>query len=286
MRAKRVVCCSWHTVSLHYNHSIHHSVPTVSVILFDHSNAVATVTINRPDKLNALNADVLRHLWETLLGIQANADIRAVVITGAGSKAFVAGADIAELHQNNEQTGRQFAEHGQRVFTLIENLGKPVIAAVNGFALGGGCELAMACHIRFASENAVFGQPEINLGIIPGYGGTQRLPRIVGTAKALELILSGDRIDAAEAHRLGLVNRVLKQESLLNDSLTFASSLADKAPLALRACLEATQSSATSSLRDGLDIEARMFGATCGTEDFLEGTKAFLEKRQATFVGR
>lgn len=258
----------------------------MSAVTVETIDAVAIVTIHRPDKLNALNQEVLQLLWDTFLQLQANSAIRAVVITGSGSKAFVAGADISELHQNDAISGRRFAEFGQRVFNLIENLGKPVIAAVNGFALGGGCELAMACHIRFASENAVFGQPEINLGIIPGYGGTQRLPRLIGTAKALELILSGEKVNADEAHRFGLVNRVVPLESLLPHATDFALALAAKAPQALRACLDATRAAAFTSLNDGLTIEAGLFGSTCGTEDFREGTLAFLEKRQPSFSGR
>jgi len=258
----------------------------MSAVVLEQNNAVTTVTINRPDKLNALNSDVLDGLQAAFSSIQTDTTVRAIVLTGAGPKAFVAGADIAELHRNDKTSGRQFAERGQQVFNLIENLGKPVIAAVNGFALGGGCELAMACHLRFASQTAIFGQPEVNLGIIPGYGGTQRLPRLVGTAKALELILSGDRIDASEALRLGLVNRVLPAEELLESALSFAASLAEKAPVALRACLEATQAASDSSIVDGLAIEADMFGNTCDTEDFKEGTRAFLEKRKPEFNGR
>jgi enoyl-CoA hydratase len=247
---------------------------------------VAVVTLNRPDKLNALNAELLEALEATFRMLQANEDVRAVVITGSGPKAFAAGADIAELSSQGAHSGKIFAERGQRVFSLIERLGIPVVAAVNGFALGGGCELAMACHMRFASDNARFGQPEINLGIIPGYGGTQRLPRLVGMAKATELILSGEMIDATEAHRLGLVNRVYPQVELLEATMQFATALAGKAPLALRACLEATQIAGDTSLLEGLHAEASVFGRTCGTSDFAEGTRAFLEKRPASFTGR
>jgi enoyl-CoA hydratase len=247
---------------------------------------VAVVTLNRPDKLNALNAELLEALEATFRMLQGNEDVRAVVITGSGPKAFAAGADISELSSQNAHSGKIFAERGQRVFSLIERLGIPVIAAVNGFALGGGCELAMACHIRFASDNARFGQPEINLGIIPGYGGTQRLPRLVGMAKATELILSGEMIDAQEAHRLGLVNRIYPHAELLEKTHEFATGLAAKAPLALRACLEATQIAGDTSLLEGLHAEASVFGRTCGTEDFAEGTQAFLEKRPASFTGK
>lgn len=256
------------------------------VVLLSVTDGVATVTLNRPDKLNALNAAVLESLESIFRGLQADTSVRAVVVTGSGPKAFAAGADIAELNQQNHHSGRLFAERGQRVFTLIERLGIPVIAAVNGFALGGGCELAMACHMRFASSTARFGQPEINLGIIPGYGGTQRLPRLVGVPKALELILSGDMVNAEEAHRLGLVNRLYAPEELLEQTLAFAHTLASKAPLALRACLEATQLAGDTSQVEGLYAEASIFGRTCGTIDFKEGTQAFLEKRPAAFSGK
>ena len=247
---------------------------------------VAVITLNRPDKLNALNAELLRELHAAITTCQYDPNVRVVVITGSGPKAFAAGADIAELHANDAVGGKLFAERGQAVFTAIERLGKPVIAAVNGFALGGGCELAMACHMRFAADSARFGQPEINLGIIPGYGGTQRLPRLVGLAKAYELILAGDMIDAVEALRIGLVNRVYAAEDLLDQTLAFAQMLAAKAPLALYACLEAAQGSADVSGLEGLYIEASIFGRTCGSEDFKEGTRAFLDKRTPSFHGR
>lgn len=257
-----------------------------SVILVERNDHVAILTLNRPDKLNALNAEVLSTLELILADLKADESVRAVVITGSGPKAFAAGADIAELHEQSAYSGKLFAERGQRVFNAIERFGKPVIAAVNGFALGGGCELAMACHLRFASANAKFGQPEINLGIIPGYGGTQRLPRLVGHAKAMELILSGDMIGADEALRLGLVNRVYDAESLVQQTIAFATSLAGKAPLALYACLEAVQAAGDLSGLEGMYAEAGIFGRTCGTADFKEGTKAFLEKRTAEFNGR
>lgn len=258
----------------------------MSVLLVDSQPGYTVLTLNRPEKLNALNGAVLAELESALLSIRADASVRVVVITGSGEKAFAAGADIAELHANDAYSGTVFAERGQRVFNAIERLGKPVIAAVNGFALGGGCELALACHLRFASEQAQFGQPEINLGIIPGYGGTQRLPRLVGTAKALELILSGDRIPATEAQRLGLVNRIYPIGSLMEEVRAFAAALAAKAPLALAACLEAVQIAGDTSALEGLYTEASLFGRTCGTADFKEGTSAFLEKRVATFSGR
>ena len=258
----------------------------MSTVLLERRGAYAVITLNRPDKLNALNAELLQTLSDVLTEVGADTTIHAVVVTGAGEKAFAAGADIGELHQQDAVGGRLFAERGQRVFNMIERLGKPVIAAVNGFALGGGCELAIACHMRFASEQAQFGQPEINLGIIPGYGGTQRLPRLVGQAKALELILAGDRVSAQEALRIGLVNRLYPHAEVLTQTEAFAAALAAKAPLALYACLEATQSAADTSELEGQYIEASVFGRTCGTSDFKEGTAAFLEKRQPVFSGR
>jgi enoyl-CoA hydratase len=259
---------------------------TNDTVLLAQHDGVATITLNRPDKLNALNADLLDALEHTLRHLQSDATTRVVMIIGSGSKAFAAGADIAQLHAQDAYSGRLFAERGQRVFSLIERFGKPVIAAVNGFALGGGCELAMSCHMRFAADSAKFGQPEINLGIIPGFGGTQRLPRLVGMAKALELILSGEMLTAQEAHRLGLVNRVYPAAELVESTMAFAAGLAAKAPLALRACLEATQAAADTSALEGMHIEASVFGRTCGTQDFTEGTAAFLEKRPAVFTGR
>lgn len=257
----------------------------MNTVLLDRRNGYAWVTLNRPDKLNSLNIELLNDLASVISECQSDANIRAVVITGAGPKAFAAGADISELNSQDGTTGNAFAQRGQRVLNQIEQLGKPVIAAVNGFALGGGCELAMACHMRFASESAKFGQPEINLGIIPGYGGTQRLSRLVGTPKALELILSGDVIAANEALRIGLVNRMLPAADLIAHTEAFAETLTTKAPLALTACLEATQQGASMSLSDGLALEASLFGQTCGTADFKEGTLAFLEKRAPSFKG-
>lgn len=257
----------------------------MNTVLIDRHDGYAVLTLNRPDKLNSLNIELLNDLSSVLRECKEDVGIRVLVITGAGPKAFAAGADIAELHAQDGTTGRSFAERGQSVLSQIEQLGKPVIAAVNGFALGGGCELAMACHMRFAADTARFGQPEINLGIIPGYGGTQRLVRLVGSAKALELILSGDMLSAAEALRLGLVNRVLPGDELLAHTETFAAVLATKAPIALAACLEATRAAGDLSIDDGLALEAEVFGLTCGTADFKEGTLAFLEKRPPAFEG-
>lgn len=256
-----------------------------SVVEATTANGVTTLTLNRPDKLNAINAEVLLALEEEIARVKESDDTRVVVVTGAGPKAFAAGADIAELHDQDASSGKRFAERGQRVFSALERLGKPVIAAVNGFALGGGCELALASHIRFASSSAKFGLPEITLGIIPGYGGTQRLSRIVGQAKAYELILSGAMVRADEALGMGLVNRVVDAEQLMSETIAFAEGLAKQAPLALYGCLEAVQSSNDTSLLEGNFVEASIFGRVCGTADFKEGTLAFLEKREAKFIG-
>lgn len=256
------------------------------VVLVELRDGHAILTINRPEKLNAINMDVLELLERAVRALESNTSVRCIVVTGAGEKAFVAGADIAQLHEQDAHSGRLFAEFGQRVFNAIERSGKPYIAAVNGFALGGGCELAMACHMRFASENAKFGQPEINLGIIPGYGGTQRLPRLIGAPKALELILGGGMISAAEAKELRLVNAVYPQAELMTAVESLAQNLATKAPLALHACLEAVRLATDTALLEGLHAEASIFGRVCGSEDFKEGTQAFLEKRAAQFNGQ
>lgn len=256
-----------------------------NTIQYSVSSGIAVITLNRPDKLNSLNLELLQTLEETINIVDADSNVRCVVVTGQGVKAFAAGADIAELRMNNSQSGQTFAERGQRVFSRIEQLRIPVIAAVNGFALGGGCELALACHLRFASETAKFGQPEINLGIIPGYGGTQRLPRLVGGSKALELILTGDMITAQNALSIGLVDRVMPLDELIDHTMAFARTIADKPPLALQACLESVRLTGSLALKEGLSQEAIMFGRICGTTDFLEGTEAFLQKRSAKFTG-
>ncbi len=240
------------------------------------------VWLNRPDKLNALNAQMLQELQDLFVNIANDASVYAVILSGRG-KAFAAGADIAELHRLNADTGESFAHRGQGVMNAIEQCGKPVIAAVNGYALGGGCELALACHLRFASTKAKFGQPEVNLGIIPGYGGTQRLPRVVGVAIALEMILSGEMIDAEQAARIGLVNRVYPPEQLMEATERFVQLLLQKGQAAIQAALRAVLAARELSLSDGLQFEARAFGQLCGTPDFLEGTAAFLEKRQPRF---
>ncbi len=255
-------------------------------LLFEVKESIATVTINRPDKLNALNHDTMRELKELFTSLKNDDSINVVIVTGAGEKAFVAGADISELNKLEGATGKDFAEAGQSVFNLIENLGKPVIAAVNGFALGGGCELAMACHIRLASQKAKFGQPEVNLGIIPGYGGTQRLPRLINTGRAMEYLLTGDMIDADEAFRIGLVSRVYAHEELSAKALELAKKIISKGQVAVRKVVDAVVSCDELSERDGLLFEADLFGKCCGSEDFKEGTSAFLEKRKPNFKGK
>ncbi|MEW6005056.1 MAG: enoyl-CoA hydratase-related protein [Stygiobacter sp.] len=252
-------------------------------LLYEVNNHVALVTINRPEKLNSLNNETLGELESCFKEIKNDKDVYVVIITGSGEKAFVAGADISELNKLNVISAKAFAEKGQAIFNLIENLGKPIIAAVNGFALGGGCELALACHIRFASDRAKFGQPEVNLGIIPGYGGTQRLTRIVGSGRAAELILSGDLIDAEEAYRIGLVNKIFSPEELLNETKKFAEKISSKGQVAISLALKAIVSCDELSESEGQNLESSLFAICCGTEDFKEGTSAFLEKRKPVF---
>jgi len=259
---------------------------TYSTLLVSTKDRIAVVTINRPDKLNALNAQCKSELKDLFTSLKSNQEVDIVIVTGSGEKAFVAGTDIAELTALNAQSGKEFAEGGQSVFDLIQHLGKPVIAAVNGFALGGGLELALACHIRIASENAKFGQPEVNLGIIPGYGGTQRLPRIVGVSKATEMTLTGNPITAQEALRIGLVTAVVPQSELLPTAESIAKTILGKGQLAIRMSLKAINISMEMPLSEGLKVEAALFGECCSTEDFKEGTKAFLEKRKPEFKGR
>jgi enoyl-CoA hydratase len=255
-------------------------------ILFEIKNHTAVVTVNRPDKLNALNGQTINELEAVFKLIKTNPEVYVVVITGSGEKAFVAGADIAELNKLDIISAKEFSDKGNRVFRAIETLDKPVIAAVNGFALGGGCELALACHIRLASENAKFGQPEVNLGIIPGYGGTQRLAGVINSARALEMILTGDMIGADEAFRIGLVNKVYPQTDLLNKTLEMAEKIAAKGQQAIRFALKAVKATDNISLTEGLNYEASLFALVCGTEDFKEGTTAFLEKRKPVFKHR
>jgi enoyl-CoA hydratase len=259
---------------------------TYETLLCDAANGVATITINRPDKLNALNAACKRELGALFGALGADDSVRAVVLTGSGQKAFMAGTDIAELAALDTVSGKAFAAGGQALFDAVQHLGKPVIAAVNGYALGGGCELALACHVRIAAEHAKFGQPEVNLGIIPGYGGTQRLARIVGHGRAAEMILTGRQVDAREALGIGLVNSVVPADELLPHALAMAASILGKGPVAVRLALEAMNAVFERPLSEGLAVEARLFGDLCGTEDFREGTSAFLEKRKPAFRGR
>ena len=260
---------------------------TFSTLLFDVSDdGIGLVIINRPDKLNALNPIVLSELGTLVHEVESDASVRGLIVTGAGSKAFVAGADIAELVELTREQGIEIARRGQRVLRQLEQLGKPVIAAVNGFALGGGCELAMACHVRFAAPNAKFGLPEVKLGLIPGFGGTVRLPRLVGRGRALELLLSGNMIDAEEAARIGLVNRVVPAASLLDDARTLLRTMLAQGPLAVRLCLQTVDSGLDTSVDQALEIEAAQFGEACASEDKGEGTRAFLEKRAPVFRGR
>jgi len=255
-------------------------------LIVESRNRVGYVRINRPDKLNALNARAKSELEQAFEDFKKNPSVDVVILTGSGEKAFVAGTDIAELTVLNTESGKTFAEGGQGVFNVIENLGKPVIAAVNGYALGGGCELALACHIRIASENARFGQPEVNLGIIPGYGGTQRLARLVGKGRAMEMILTGDQVDAQEALRLGLVNKVVPLPELMKTAESLAQKIVTKGQVAVRLALKAVNMTQETNLTDGQALEASLFGVCCGSEDFKEGTKAFLEKRKPEFKNK
>ena len=259
---------------------------TFDTIVLERDGAVATITINRPKVLNALNSRTLDELRRAVLDLKQDAEVRVVILTGAGEKSFVAGADINELAVQTPTSGREHALAGQHVFDLIENLGKPVIAAINGYALGGGCELAMACTLRIAADTAKLGQPEISLGLIPGYAGTQRLPRLVGKAKALEMILTGAPIGAGEALRIGLVNRVVSAADLMTDARTLAAQLAANAPIAMRYIVNAINRGAEMPFADACQYEAALFGLVASTEDMREGTKAFLEKRKAEFKGR
>ena len=246
---------------------------------------IFTITVNRPEKLNALDKLVMHDLDEVLTEVETNEAIRGVIITGAGPKSFVAGADISEFQGLDHGQGMDLARRGQEIFFKIENCTKPVIAAVNGFALGGGCELAMACHFRIASENAKFGQPEVNLGLIPGYGGTQRLVQLIGKGRALELLMTGNMIDAQTALNYGLVNYVLPQEELLNKANSIMEVIISKAPYAISKCIAAANAVFEVS-KNGYEVELEAFGDCFETEDMQEGTKAFLEKRKPVFTGK
>jgi enoyl-CoA hydratase len=255
-------------------------------LLVDRDGAVAILTINRPPVLNALDSPTLDELRRAVLDVKHDAAVRVLIITGAGEKSFVAGADINELATLSPAQGKEHARQGQHVFDLIENLGKPVIAAINGYALGGGCELALACTLRIAASSARLGQPEINLGIIPGYGGSQRLARLVGKGIALDLLLTGRQVEADEALRIGLVNRVVPRESLMTEAKALATELASKAPIALQYIIEAVNRGLEVSLDHAQFVEATLFGIVASTDDMREGTGAFLQKRTPQFKGR
>jgi len=255
-------------------------------ITAEKADRIGTVTINRPKKLNALNIQTVRELIQAFETMKQDEEVGVVVLTGAGEKSFAAGADIGELLELDPLAGKVFAERGQGLCALIENLGKPVIAAINGFALGGGCELAMACTLRIASGNARLGQPEINLGTIPGYGGTQRLARLVPRGIAMELVLTGRILTAQEALELGLVNKVVPAEEFDEAVAALSKLLLGKPPFALEACIDAVLHGTEMSFDEGCRLEGALFAMTCGTEDQKEGMKAFLEKREAVFKGR
>jgi enoyl-CoA hydratase len=254
-------------------------------LLCEVKDQVATVTLNRPQVLHALNAKVFNELEAVFVALAGDVGVRVILLTGTGEKAFAAGADINEIARTDIATGEAKARRGQGVFRLIETCGKPVIACINGFALGGGCELAMACTMRLASETARLGQPEVKLGLVPGYGGTQRLPRLVGQPMALKLLLTGEMIGAAEALRIGLVDEVVPAAKLMERAETLAKTIVSMAPLAVAACMEAVRWGSELGLEAALDVEAEIFGRLCGTEDKTEGTKAFLEKRAPIWMG-
>jgi enoyl-CoA hydratase len=255
-------------------------------LLYAKKERVGTITFNRPTVLHALNRRMLQELEEVLTGAREDPEVGVLILTGAGDKAFVAGADIQELAGHTPASGREAALYGQGVFTQIERLGKPSIAAINGYALGGGCELALACTIRLASRTAKLGQPEVKLGLIPGYGGTQRLSRLCGPGMAQELCLSGEMISAEEAQRIGLVNHVYEPQELLPAAEVLARKIAANAPLAVRLAMEAIHRGAQIPQEEGLALEAALFAMCCGTADMAEGTRAFMEKRPARFQGK
>src|SRR5438128_4971902 len=255
-------------------------------LLIEKKNAIAYVTVNRPKVLNALNMATMEELRTAFTDIKNDTSIRVVLFTGSGEKAFIAGADIGELAKQDAVAGKEYTHRGQSMLDLMENLGKPVIACVNGFALGGGCELALACTMRLASDNAKLGQPEVKLGIIPGYGGTQRLSRLVGKGLAMQMVLVGEMITAQEAHRIGLVNEVTAPADLIPRAEAIAHKIIANAPLAVQYAMEAVNKGMEMTLVEGLYLEAILFGVCCATEDKKEGTTAFLEKRQAQFKGR
>lgn len=249
------------------------------------SDGVATLMVDRQEVLNALDVRTTEEIAAAAIALDADRDVRAVIVTGAGDKAFVAGADISVLVKYGPEEGRRASVAGQRAFDLLERMGKPVIAAINGYALGAGCELALACHIRIASDRAKIGLPEINLSIIPGHGGTQRLPRLIGKGRAMELICRGEPVDAATAERIGLVNQVVPHEELWATVQALAAEFASKAPMAMRYCIQAVNEGLETSLAEGQVIESTYFGLCCATDDKKEGMTAFLEKRQAEWTG-
>ena len=253
---------------------------------YEKKDAVAYITFNRPKVLNALNRKTVEELQQVLLDAKNDSSIRVLILTGSGEKAFVAGADINELAQQTPVNGKEFSIFGQSVLHLLETIGKPSICAINGFALGGGCELALCCSIRLASKTAKLGQPEVKLGILPGYGGSQRLARLCGKGTAHELCLTGEMITAEEAQRIGLVNRIYEPAELLPATEAMARKIVEKAPLAVKYCMEAIERGSEMPLEEGLFLEATLFGLCCATEDMREGTKAFLEKRAAQFQGK
>ena len=259
---------------------------TFENLRYETRDRIAYITIDRPKVLNALNMATMSELRTAFTHAREDNAVRVVILTGAGEKSFVAGADIGELQKNNPIEAKQYTHRGQAVLDLIETLGKPVIACINGFALGGGCELAMACTMRLASESARLGQPELKLGIIPGYGGTQRLPRLVGKGIAMQLLLTGEMISAQEAYRVGLVNEVVPAAQLLGRAEAIAQAIIKNAPLAIQYCLEAVNHGTEMTLQEGLYLEATLFAVCCATEDKKEGTTAFLEKRAANFAGK
>ncbi len=257
-----------------------------TLIVERRDDGIAVITINRPDKLNALNAAVIAELDGALADLDADPAVRALIVTGSGEKAFVAGADIAELAKATPIEARALALKGQRVFDRLERFRGPVIAAVNGFALGGGCELALACHLRVATPGSRFGTPEVKLGLICGYAGTQRLPRLIGRGRALEVLLSGEMVLAEEAFRIGLVNRVVAQDALMSETAGLLKKMLANAPLSLRYTIDSVNAGLDMSFEDAQDHEATLFAVLCSTADKTEGTSAFLEKRPAKFQGR
>src|SRR5258705_6201379 len=282
----RFVCSSQGSLASLGMYQHKRSLTAMDNIKLEKKGSIAYITIDRPKVLNALNMQTMGELREAFTGIKDDAEVRVASLTGAGEKAFVAGADINELQRNNAVEAKAYTHRGQAVLELIENLGKPVIACINGFALGGGCELALACTMRLASQNAKLGQPEVKLGIIPGYGGTQRVPRLVGKGVAMQLVVPGEMISAEEAHRIGLVNEVTAPADLIPRAEAIAQKIIANAPLAIQYAMEAVNRGFELTLPDALYLEATLFAVCCATEDKKEGTAAFLEKRAPQFKGR